>query len=42
MRKPRIVVYFRRVDYPFEDTIKKIYAEPDLDNMLGDRLRHGR
>jgi len=35
-------VYFRRVDYPFEDTIKKIYAEPDLDNMLGDRLRHGR
>ena len=35
-------VYFRRVDYPFEETIKKIYAEPDLDNMLGDRLRHGR
>lgn len=35
-------VYFRRVDYAFEDTIKKIYDEPDLENMLGDRLRHGR
>ena len=35
-------VYFRRVDYPFEDTIKKIYAATDLENMLGDRLRHGR
>ena len=35
-------VFFRRVDYPFEDTIKKIYAATDLENMLGDRLRHGR
>ena len=35
-------VYFRRVEYPLEDTIKKIYDQPDLENMLGDRLRHGR
>ena len=35
-------VYFRRVDYPMEETINKIYAEADLENMLGDRLRHGR
>lgn len=35
-------VEFRRVDYPFEETIKKIYAVPELDNMLGDRLRSGR
>jgi len=35
-------VCFRRVEYPLEETIKKIYAEADLDNMLGDRLRHGR
>lgn len=33
---------FRRVAYPLEDTIAKIYAEPYLDNMLGDRLREGR
>lgn len=33
---------FRRLDYPLDDTIEKIYAEPDLDNMLGDRLREGR
>jgi diadenosine tetraphosphatase ApaH/serine/threonine PP2A family protein phosphatase len=35
-------IYFRRVDYPFEDTISKIYAIDELDNMLGDRLRTGR
>lgn len=35
-------IYFRRVEYPLEDTIRKIYAEAELDNMLGDRLRHGR
>ena len=35
-------VTFRRVNYEFEETIRKIYAEPDLDNMLGDRLREGR
>ncbi len=36
------VVRFRRVEYPFEDTIRKIYEIPDLDNFLGDRLREGR
>lgn len=36
------LVKFRRVDYPFETTIKKIYDTPDLDNFLGDRLREGR
>lgn len=36
------VVRFRRIDYPFEETIKKIYAIPELDNFLGDRLREGR
>lgn len=35
-------VTFRRVEYPFEETIKKIYAVPELENMLGDRLREGR
>ena len=33
---------FRRVEYPFEKTIAKIYAIPELDNFLGDRLRDGR
>jgi predicted phosphodiesterase len=33
---------FRRIEYDFERTIKKIYDIPDLDNMLGDRLRGGR
>jgi predicted phosphodiesterase len=36
------VVRFRRVEYPFEQTIAKIYAIPELDNFLGDRLRDGR
>jgi len=36
------LVRFRRVEYPFEETIQKIYAIPDLDNFLGDRLRDGR
>ncbi|MEZ6133461.1 MAG: metallophosphoesterase family protein [Pirellulaceae bacterium] len=35
-------VEFRRIDYDFETTIQKIYNVPDLDNMLGDRLRSGR
>jgi predicted phosphodiesterase len=36
-------IFFRRVPYDFEATIKKIYAAGDeLDNMLGDRLRTGR
>jgi len=36
------VVRFRRVEYPFDKTIAKIYDVPDLDNFLGDRLRDGR
>jgi diadenosine tetraphosphatase ApaH/serine/threonine PP2A family protein phosphatase len=36
------MVYFRRVQYDFETTIRKIYAIEELDNMLGDRLRTGR
>lgn len=35
-------VEFRRVEYPFEETIEKIYAIASLGNMLGDRLRSGR
>ncbi len=35
-------VEFRRVEYDIEKTIEKIYGIPDLDNMLGDRLRGGR
>ncbi len=34
-------IVFRRVEYPFETTIEKIYDIPDLDNMLGNRLREG-
>lgn len=33
---------FRRIEYPVEITAKKIYAVPELDNMLGDRLLAGR
>ncbi len=36
------VVIFRRVEYDFETTVRKIYRVPELDNMLGDRLRAGR
>jgi predicted phosphodiesterase len=36
------VLRFRRVEYPVEKTIAKIYSIPDLDNFLGDRLRDGR
>ncbi|MCA9264482.1 MAG: metallophosphoesterase family protein [Planctomycetales bacterium] len=35
-------IEFRRVEYPLEETIRKIYNERDLDDMLGDRLRDGR
>ena len=35
-------VTFRRVDYDFEATAKKIFDIPDLDPFLGDRLRDGR
>ena len=37
-----IRVTFRRLAYDFESTIQKIYAVPDLDPFLGDRLRQGR
>jgi predicted phosphodiesterase len=36
------LVTFRRLESPIEETIRKIYAVPDLDNQLGDRLRTGR
>ncbi len=35
-------IEFRRLDYPLEETINKIYMVDELDNMLGDRLRSGR
>ncbi len=35
-------VTFRRIEYPLEETIAKIYEVPELDNFLGDRLRDGR
>ncbi len=35
-------IIYRRIEYPFEQTIEKIRAEPQLDNMLGERLRSGR
>ncbi len=37
----RTVQYFRE-HYPAEETRQKIYAIPDLENMLGDRLQGGR
>ncbi len=36
------VVRFRRIDYPKDQTIQRIYEIPELDNFLGDRLREGR
>jgi diadenosine tetraphosphatase ApaH/serine/threonine PP2A family protein phosphatase len=36
------MLYYRRVEYDIDTTVKKIYAIPDLDNFLGDRLRDGR
>jgi diadenosine tetraphosphatase ApaH/serine/threonine PP2A family protein phosphatase len=35
-------VRFRRVEYDVKTTIRKIYAIPELENFLGDRLRDGR
>jgi len=35
-------VEFRRVPYPLETTIEKIYGVSELDRFLGDRLREGR
>lgn len=36
------MVRFRRVEYPVDTTVAKIYEVPELDNFLGDRLRDGR
>lgn len=38
----RILLTYRRVEYPIEEAVKKILAIPQLDNFLGDRLRAGR
>ena len=35
-------IYYRRVEYDVNATIQKIYAVPELENFLGDRLREGR
>ena len=35
-------ISYRRVPYDFEVTAKKIYAIPELENFLGDRLKEGR
>jgi predicted phosphodiesterase len=35
-------IKYQRVEYDVETTIKKIYAVPELNKTLGDRLRHGR
>lgn len=35
-------VTFRRIDYPKETTRNKIYENPNLSDMLGDRLMSGR
>ena len=35
-------IRYRRVEYDIETTIRKIYAIPELENFLGDRLRDGR
>jgi diadenosine tetraphosphatase ApaH/serine/threonine PP2A family protein phosphatase len=35
------VVSFHRVEYPVDITAGKIYEIPELDNMLGDRLKEG-
>lgn len=37
-----IRIFYRRIPYDFEATIEKIYAIPDLEPFLGDRLRQGR
>jgi diadenosine tetraphosphatase ApaH/serine/threonine PP2A family protein phosphatase len=36
------LVIFRRLEYPCEETRRKIYAVAELDNQLGDRLLTGR
>lgn len=37
-----MTITFRRIEYDFMSTAQKIYAQPELDNMLGDRIKHGR
>lgn len=37
-----LTVTFRRVEYDVDATVQKIYANPELDNFLGDRIREGR
>jgi diadenosine tetraphosphatase ApaH/serine/threonine PP2A family protein phosphatase len=37
---PRVT--FRRIEYDVDQPVRKIHAVPELDNMLGDRLRQGR
>jgi predicted phosphodiesterase len=37
-----IRITYRRLAYDFERTIQKIYAVPELEPFLGDRLRQGR
>lgn len=38
----RRILRYRRVEYPLDRTVEKIYVIPRLDNFLGDRLREGR
>ena len=35
-------VTYRRVEYDIDKTANKIYAQSDLSDALGDRLKHGR
>lgn len=35
-------IRYQRVEYDVDATIRKIYAIPELENFLGDRLREGR
>lgn len=35
-------ITYRRLEYPVDITSEKIYGIPDLDNMLGDRIKSGR
>ena len=36
------VINYRRVEYDIDETVERIYALPELDNFLADRLRDGR
>jgi diadenosine tetraphosphatase ApaH/serine/threonine PP2A family protein phosphatase len=35
-------IYFRRIEYDVQTTIRKIKEIPELDNFLAERLRDGR